>query len=94
VHEGKKALEDGDFDKIAELFEKNQELLREITVSSDEIEDIITTGKANGATSGKLTGTGRGGYVILLTPGDDIQNKVADAIKAKGYPVMKTSIGS
>ncbi|UCD03286.1 MAG: mevalonate kinase [Candidatus Aenigmatarchaeota archaeon] len=93
VHEARSALEGGDFDRLAQLIDRNHELLREITVSCKEAEEIITAAKENGATAGKITGTGRGGYVILLTPRKDIQDRVAKAIEAKGYKTMKTTIG-
>lgn len=93
VQEARKALEDGDLQKIGQLMDKNHELLREITVSCDEAEEIITTAKEAGAPAGKITGTGRGGYVILLTPGKYLQDKVAKAVEEKGYRVMKTTIG-
>jgi mevalonate kinase len=94
VKEARKALEGGDLQKIGKLINGNHELLREITVSCDEAEDIISTAKQAGALAGKITGTGRGGYVIALTPGKDLQDKVAKAIEGKGYRVLKTRIGS
>lgn len=93
VKEARNALEHGDLQKIAELMNRNHELLREITVSCDEAEEIISIAKKNGAPAGKITGTGRGGYVILLTPGKELQDMVAKAVEEKGYKVLKTAIG-
>jgi mevalonate kinase len=91
--EARKALEDGDFMKLGKLMDRNHEFLREITVSCDEAEDIIKAAKGAGALGAKITGTGRGGYVIALAPGKALQEKVAKAIEGKGYRVMKTTIG-
>ena len=73
--------------------EKNQELLRQITVSSDLLESIITLAKDSGAIAAKLTGTGRGGSVIALTPGKELQESVANKVKDAGYEVTLTTIG-
>ncbi|MFA5763442.1 MAG: mevalonate kinase [archaeon] len=93
VEEGKKALRDYNLEKIAELMEQNQELLRKINVSSDLLESIITLAKEAGAKAAKLTGTGRGGSIIALTPGKELQESVAKKIKEKGYEVTLTTIG-
>lgn len=94
VNEAKKAIEGYDIEKIGNLMDRNHSLLKEMSLSCKEAEEIIENAKANGATGGKITGTGRGGYVILLTPGKEIQEKVAKAIEEKGYRTMKTTVGS
>jgi mevalonate kinase len=73
--------------------DKNHKLLQEITVSCKELDELVTIAKAAGALGAKLTGTGRGGMMIALTPGKELQEKVAKAISAKGYAVTKTQIG-
>jgi mevalonate kinase len=93
VKDARNALEGGDFRKLGVLMDRNHELLREITVSCDEAEEIIAAAKGAGAIGVKITGTGRGGYVIALTPGKVLQEKVAKAIEKKGYRIMKTTIG-
>ncbi len=93
VEEGKKALTEYDLKTIGWLMDENQELLRRITVSSELLESIIAIAKLNGAIGAKLTGTGRGGSVIALTPGKELQEKVAKAIEAKGFEVIRTVIG-
>jgi mevalonate kinase len=93
AEEGRKALKDYDLKKIGKLMDKNHSLLKEMNLSCREAEEIIKTAKENGAFGAKITGTGRGGYVIALTPGKDLQDKVAEKIESKGYRVLKTSIG-
>lgn len=94
VSEVKKAIEEHDIRKIGELMDRNHSLIREMTLSCKEAEEIIETAKENGAIGGKITGTGRGGYTILLTPDKEVQDKVARAIESKGYRTMKTTIGT
>lgn len=88
------AIKKEDWETVGKLMDKNQELLREIGVSCKEIEEAIKAGKKAGALGAKLTGTGRGGYVLFLTPGKELQEKVAKAVEEKGFKTLKTLIGS
>jgi len=82
-----------DLRRIGELMNENQSLLREIQVSCTELDELVETSLDNGAYGAKLTGTGRGGLMIALTPSRQIQMNVATAIGEKGYTVWSTSIG-
>jgi mevalonate kinase len=93
VKEARGVIERGDLKRLGELMDENHRLLKEMNLSCREAEEIISIAKANGAIGAKITGTGRGGYVILLTPGKKTQEKVAKAIEAKGYRAMMTKIG-
>jgi len=79
--------------KLGELMNKNHELLQKITVSCKELDELVETARSAGAYGAKLTGTGRGGMMIALTPGKELQDKVAKAIEAKGYAATKTTLG-
>ncbi|MFA6269038.1 MAG: mevalonate kinase [archaeon] len=87
------AIKKYDLKKLGELMDKNHKLLQEITVSCKELDEMVSVAKSAGAVGAKLTGTGRGGLVIALTPGKELQESVAKAISAKGYTVTKTQIG-
>jgi mevalonate kinase len=93
VNEARKALENYDIKKLGNLMDRNHELLKQMNLSCREAEEIIAAAKKSGAAGAKITGTGRGGYVICLTPGKEPQEKVAKAIEAKGFRTYKTSIG-
>ncbi len=92
-HESLIALEKSDIHALGKLMNKNQELLREITVSCPEIEEITSVAKSNGALGAKLTGTGRGGLVICLSPDNHTTQKIAGAIKHAGFKTSITTIG-
>lgn len=91
--EGVKAIKNGDLTLLGSLMNENQRLLAEMTLSCREVDEIITAAKNAGVLGVKLTGTGRGGSVIALTPGGSLQNKVAAAIEKAGYKTLKTKIG-
>jgi mevalonate kinase len=40
-----------------------------------------------------MTGGGLGGYMVALTPGEEIQNKVAQAMEEEGFEALRTKIG-
>ncbi len=90
---GKKALDGYNLEELGKLMGKNQELLREITVSCPEIERVIKIAKTSGALGAKLTGTGRGGNVVILAKDEETQNKVAEAIEKGGFETTKTRVG-
>jgi mevalonate kinase len=91
--EAVKAIKKENWRKVGALMNKNQEFLEKITVSGKELEEIIAAARAAGAYGAKLTGTGRGGLVICLTPGKELQDRVAKAIEKKGYKTIKTVVG-
>ena len=94
VNSGAKAIKAGDMKKLGDLMDKNQALLAEMTLSCPKIEQIIKAARGAGAFGAKLTGTGRGGTVLALTPGKALQEKVAKAIEKEGYKTFKTKIGA
>jgi len=93
VHKGRKALEDFDLIKLGELMNKNHYLLQEIEVSCKELDYLVDLARVQGAFGAKMTGGGGGGCMLALTPGRELQKKVASAIGNKGFEVLKTKIG-
>ncbi|HHQ44959.1 MAG TPA: mevalonate kinase [Candidatus Altiarchaeales archaeon] len=89
----KKAVDVMDLKELGGLMNRNQTLLEEMTLSCPEIEEILEATREAGAYGAKLTGTGRGGSVIALTPGKGLQDRVSDAIEEIGYKTFKTSLG-
>jgi len=87
------ALESSDLPLVGKLMDENHALLQKIGVSCPELEDLVSTAKNAGAIGAKLTGTGRGGNIVALTPGKQLQEQVAKAIEAKGFRALRTRIG-
>jgi mevalonate kinase len=93
VFKARKALESDDIKEVGRLINENQRLLEEIEVSSKELDHLIAIAKRNGAWGAKLTGGGRGGCMVALTPGKDLQEKVASAMEKEGFKVLRMNIG-
>ncbi len=94
VTRGRKALESLDLKSVGKLMDKNHALLEKITVSNDILDKMVKIARAAGAYGAKVTGTGRGGNMISLTPTTQVQDAVATALSKAGYRVWKTTIGS
>lgn len=93
VYDGRKALENFDLKKVGLLMNENHTLLQMIEVSSKELDYLVELARKNGSFGAKMTGGGGGGCILALTPGNDLQEKVASAIKKEGFEVLKTRIG-
>jgi mevalonate kinase len=93
VVKARKALIENHLEKLGKLMDENQKLLRQIDVSSTELENLINIATDQGALGAKLTGTGRGGNMVVLTPGKELQERVYDTFTKRGYTAWKTLIG-
>jgi len=93
VRNARKELEDFNLEKVGAYMNENHRLLQEIGVSSPELDALVKLARESGALGAKLTGTGRGGYMVALTPERDLQDRVANAIERHGSQAVRTLIG-
>jgi len=92
AYEAREALLSMDLKKVGELMIENHRLLQEIGVSSRDLDRLVEIALDAGALGAKMTGGGWGGNIVALAPGEDLQEKVAQAIEKEGYKVLKTKI--
>lgn len=88
-----KALDTYDLQELGRLMNRNHDLLQQIEVSHPKLEELVDIARGAGAIGAKMTGGGLGGYMVALTPGEETQNRVADAMIAAGFEAHKTMIG-
>mmetsp|Transcript_4242 Transcript_4242/g.11014 ORF Transcript_4242/g.11014 Transcript_4242/m.11014 type:complete len:368 (-) Transcript_4242:179-1282(-) len=88
---GEKAVEDGDFTELGNLLNENHKLLQDLTVSCTELDTLVDAARRAGAIGAKMSGTGRGGLMLALTPTEEIQDAVAEALTKIAPQVWKTS---
>ena len=93
VVNARKQLEVFNLEKVGAYMNENHQLLQEIGVSSPELDALVKLARDTGAIGAKLTGTGRGGYMVALTPGHELQDRVADEIERHGSQTLRTVIG-
>jgi mevalonate kinase len=89
----KKALEAGELVEVGKIMSKNHELLIELDMSHEILDRMCKSALERGALGAKVTGGGRGGYMVSLTPGKQLQEAVASGFEGEGYKVIRTAIG-
>jgi len=89
----KKALEDYDLPKVGDIMTANHEILIKMDLSHETLIYLCNKAREMGALGAKVTGGGRGGYMNALTPGKELQEKVASAMEKEGYKVIRATIG-
>jgi mevalonate kinase len=89
----KQLLEAGDLKGVGKIMIENHKLLAEMDFSHEILDYLCKLGLENGAWGAKVTGGGRGGYMVALTPGVELQEKVASAFDKQGYKVIRAVIG-
>ena len=83
TQEARNAMQMGDTDELGRLMTENHALLRDLTVSSPELDVLVDNALANGALGAKLSGGGRGGNMIALVT-DESSKQVIKALKNAG----------
>jgi mevalonate kinase len=77
------AIESGQTDELGPLMNENQALLRQMGVSSPELERLIQAARDAGSAGAKLSGGGRGGNMIALAT-DENAASIGRALLAQG----------
>jgi len=90
---GRDAIKAFDLNALGSLMNDNHKLLQDIEVSNNDLDLLVDIAREEGAIGAKMTGGGLGGYMVALTPEDDVQENVASAIEEKGFKVLRTQIG-
>jgi mevalonate kinase len=83
VVQARHAIESGQAEALGALMTQNHALLQQLTVSSPELDHLVSAALSAGALGAKLSGGGRGGNMIaLVTPETEAQ--VTNALKQAG----------
>lgn len=91
VRDAKKELLEQDWERLGTLMNFNQEYLRDLGISTEKLEAMISAAKHAGAYGAKLSGAGGGDCMIALAPPEKEQ-AVADAITAVGGQVIAVNV--
>jgi len=91
--EMKKALEAGELRQVGKIMSTNHQLLAEMEYSHEILDQMCKSALERGALGAKVTGGGRGGYMVALTPGKKLQEAVAAGFEKEGYKVIRATIG-
>jgi mevalonate kinase len=89
----KQALEAADLEAVGKVMSENHKILIDLDMSHKTLDYLCKLALENGALGAKVTGGGRGGYMVALTPGKELQDTVASAFEKEGYKVIRATIG-
>ncbi|HKZ85172.1 MAG TPA: mevalonate kinase [Anaerolineae bacterium] len=90
VEEARAAIEAGDVEALGPLMDANHALLRDIGVSSDDLDRLVAAARRAGAKGAKLVGGGRGGHMIALVD-EARQGAVRQALLDAGAKSVMTT---
>jgi len=91
VEKAKKDMVKGDWKTVGKWMNFDQEYLRDLGVSTEKLESMISAAKKAGAYGAKLSGAGGGDCMIALVP-DDKRKAVSDAIIRVGGQVIDVPV--
>ena len=90
----KQALETGHLETVVSIMSQNQQILIDLGLSNGTLVYFSNMALEKGALGAKVTGGGRGGYMVALTPGKVLQQIVAEAMEKKVDKVIRAIIGN
>ena len=93
AHEMKKALEAGDLRTVGKIMSENHKILMDMDFSHEKLDYLCKLALDKGAWGAKVTGGGRGGYMVSLTPRKELQETVAAAFEKEGFKTIRATIG-
>ena len=93
AYEMKRALESGDLERVGEIMSDNHKILIDMQFSHDTLDHLCKLALEKGAWGAKVTGGGRGGYMVALTPGEKLQDTVASSFDKEGFKLIRAVIG-
>ncbi len=89
----RRSIESGKPELLGELMDHNHALLQEMTVSSPELDTLVSAAKDAGALGAKLSGGGRGGNMIALVDQPKAESVASALISAGAKRTIITEIG-
>lgn len=88
----RRSIESGRPELLGELMDHNHTLLQEMTVSSPELDTLVSAAKHAGALGAKLSGGGRGGNMIALVDQPKAESVASALISAGAKRTIITEI--
>ena len=92
VSKVKKEIQFGGVIEIGKLMNKNNEILKQLGVSTPELDQIIRIANFEGAFGAKITGVGMGKNALILCENDKGQDKIIASLVGKGFKAVKIKI--
>jgi hydroxymethylglutaryl-CoA reductase len=90
--EARRAIKHMNLPKLGMIMNMNHGYLNTLSVSSPEVEELVTIARSAGALGAKLTGGGGGGAIAALCDSAEMQQRVQAQIEVAGYESLITEI--
>lgn len=90
--DAREAIESGKLKELGELMNHNHMLLQELTVSSPELDALVSAARKAGALGAKMSGGGRGGNMIALVKADQAETVAKSVIQAGAKNTIITQV--
>ena len=91
--EMKPALEAYDLETVGKIMTANHRILTDMGLSHETLVYLCDKAIQLGALGAKVTGGGRGGYMVALTSEEAVQESVASAFEKEKFKVIRAMIG-
>ena len=78
---------------LGELMDRNHALLQKMTVSSPELDGLVSAAREAGALGAKMSGGGRGGNMIALSEAEEVESVSEALLQAGAKRVIVSTIG-
>jgi mevalonate kinase len=88
----RRTIESGNPEGLGPLMDQNHGLLQQLTVSSPELDALVTAARNAGALGAKLSGGGRGGNMIALVKKETAESVSAALLSAGAKRTIVTEI--
>lgn len=92
VSKAKKEIQFGGVAEIGKLMNKNNELLKQLGISTPELDQIVRIANFEGAFGAKITGAGMGGSALILCENEKGQDKIVASLVGKGFKASKIKV--
>lgn len=92
VEQAKRAIESGKWKELGGLMDRNHVLLQEMTVSSPELDKLVSAAREAGALGAKMSGGGRGGNMIALCEVSGVESISSALLRAGAKKVIVSTI--
>lgn len=89
----RRAIKRGAVPQLGRLMNDNHTLLEEMTVSSEELDRLVSAAVSAGALGAKLSGAGRGGNMIALVTAESEEDVRQALLSAGATNVMRSILG-
>ena len=93
VYDMRNAIEKGNLKEAGNIMVQNHKILKEMKLSHVRLDELCERSIEMGAYGAKLTGGGKGGYMVALVKNSAMQKKIASKFKSENITIITAQLG-